>query len=148
MAFTETFTSDHREIDELFEAYQRERGSNNEEALKHLQAFKSQLLNHIEAEEEVLFPAYEEHLGVSSDAGLTGAMREEHRFIKKTLNKLLEKFENGKDTEETEEKLFRLLAEHNANEENRLYPELDKELDPEKWNELLEVFELAVHSES
>lgn len=148
MTFSETFTSDHREIDETFEAFQRAKGSNPEQASEHLETFKARLLNHIEAEEEVLFPAYEDRLDVPPDAGLTGAMREEHRFIKQTLNTLIEQFDNGEDTDETEEKLLRLLSEHNANEENRLYPELDKALEPEKWNELLEAFELAAHEDT
>jgi hemerythrin superfamily protein len=147
MSIVETFTSDHREIDEQFKAYKRAKRSDSEQALEHLKSFRSQLLNHIGAEEDVLFPAYEDRLGVPPDAGLTGAMREEHRFIKQALNTLLEEFKNGEDTEETEKKLLRLLSEHNANEENRLYSELDNTLDTEKWNELLEAFELAAHEQ-
>lgn len=81
MSFENTFTRDHREIDDLFDEFQKQKRTNLAEAMDLFQEFQKRLITHIRAEEDVLFPAYNELTDTSPDTGLIGQMREEHRLI-------------------------------------------------------------------
>jgi len=95
-------------------------------------AFREGLERHIVAEEEVLFPVFEEHTGVR-DAGPTAVMRMEHVQIRELLAELAALL--GGDGSESHTtpmaSLTALLAAHNGKEERILYPMIDSALGDE-----------------
>jgi hemerythrin-like domain-containing protein len=126
---TELLGADHDRLDALFEAAERLAGSGEFfEALERFHEFRSGLERHIELEEKLLFPAFEQVTGMPS--GPTAVMRSEHVEIKS----LLEEIEQALRQEETSEllgsagELKQLLGDHNAKEENALYPMTDRAL--------------------
>lgn len=106
--------------------------------------FKEGLFRHIEIEEQILFPAFEEKTGMR-DMGPTAVMRMEHKDIKESVNdivqgvadKRLDEFERAKAT------LLGVLVEHNMKEEQILYPGVDRMLDEKAREKLLEALLLG-----
>jgi hemerythrin-like domain-containing protein len=84
---------------------------------------------HFQAEEEVLFPAFEAATGMR--AGPTQMMRYEHE----QMRSLLEQWVTGCAAQDEEgcagvaETLLMLMQQHNMKEENILYPMCDQALD-------------------
>jgi hemerythrin-like domain-containing protein len=83
---------------------------------------------HFSREEEVLFPAFEAATGMTS--GPTAVMRMEHRQIEQLMASLQEALDR-RDRDEylgVSETLLMLMQQHNAKEENILYPMADRSL--------------------
>lgn len=91
--------------------------------------FAAGLLTHIEWEEDILFPAFEERTG-TSEGGPTAVMRLEHERIKQLLGVGEERQEQtgGADFAQIALELVGVLAMHNRKEELILYPWMDREL--------------------
>ena len=88
--------------------------------------FTTGLLTHIEWEEGILFPVFEERTGMS-DAGPTAVMRMEHEQIRRLLD--AGRVPSGRDEfARIAVELASLLAMHNRKEELILYPWMDREL--------------------
>lgn len=131
----EFFEHDHDRLDECFEEYRRLKNETFENAREHFLEFHEGLLEHIEWEEEVLFPAFEAKMG----EGLTGTMRVEHEQIKDALEVLHEKITDGqKPSDRDDERLLKYLEPHNDSEETVLYPAIDRHLDEEPLEEVFE----------
>lgn len=136
---SEFFEHDHARLDECFEDYRRLKNEDFEEARESFLRFYEGLLKHIEWEDEVLFPAFEEKMG----EGLTGTMRVEHEQIKDALEVLHEKVSDDQiPSERDDERLLKYLEPHNNSEETVLYPAIDRHLDEET---LREVFSAIDH---
>jgi hemerythrin-like domain-containing protein len=122
-------THDHRHCDEDFVEAERRVAENRwTEAGDRLTAFVADMRRHLAREEEVLFPAFEAATGMTS--GPTAVMRVEHRQIEQLMASLQEALD-GRDREEylgVSETLLMLLQQHNAKEENILYPMADRSL--------------------
>ena len=123
----EYFQSDHKRLDAILKSFadalHEERW---DDAKKRFGEFSMGLKRHIGAEEEILFPAFEDKTGMR-DAGPTSVMRMEHKDIKGLLDEITELTEKG-DKEGTTAKvsgLTFLLSDHNMKEEEILYPESD-----------------------
>jgi iron-sulfur cluster repair protein YtfE (RIC family) len=87
-----------------------------------------QMERHIRAEEELLFPAFEDATGMAG--GPTVVMRMEHEEIKAifaALREALASQDAGEYTAHLAE-LFALIEQHNLKEERILYPMLDRVL--------------------
>lgn len=94
--------------------------------------FTAGLVTHIEWEEDILFPAFEERTGIS-DAGPTAVMRMEHERIKQLLGAGRQQQERTGDAfTQIASELVGVLAMHNRKEELILYPWMDRELTPDE----------------
>lgn len=124
---TEYFEGDHRRLDTIYDRFQDEfRAGQWEAAEADFREFRLGLKRHIKAEEEILFPTFEEKTGMV-DAGPTFVMRMEHKDIQNYLDRVLEGA-GSKDPARTKDaaaQLTALLMDHNMKEEHILYPESD-----------------------
>lgn len=130
------FDADHDRLDQLFTQFVSSLSSNKQKANQYFQAFHGGLVKHIEWEEEVLFPWFEKLSGITA-GGPTHVMRHEHQLIKQALSKISSKLINPESDLSTEiNELLGVLQQHNAKEENVLYPMLDKLCDEETVGEI------------
>jgi hemerythrin-like domain-containing protein len=93
-----------------------------------LASFVSQTESHFGAEEEILFPAFEQVTGMVS--GPTAMMRMEHRQMR-TLFEQMRASVTAQDAEGfagATETLLVLMQQHNMKEENILYPMCEQAL--------------------
>lgn len=123
----EYFMADHNRLDHLFEAHRLNIKSNQLTARNNFNEFRRGLEQHIEWEEKILFPIFEEKTGTYG-MGPTTVMRMEHQEIRKQLDSIQDSLsgENVVASEGTE--LIELLGSHNLKEENILYPAIDSQL--------------------
>ena len=94
-------------------------------AEKDCKAFLSQIERHIDAEENLLFPAFEDKSGMTG--GPTQVMRMEHAQLRDLFGEMLAAVE-AREAEgylRNADLVAALLREHNLKEENILYPMLD-----------------------
>jgi DUF438 domain-containing protein len=90
--------------------------------------FKTLVLQHFNAEESLLFPAFEDKSGMRM--GPTQVMRDEHAQMRQLMDAantaLSEK--DGDDYEGYAQTLLIMMQQHNLKEENVLYPMCDQHL--------------------
>ncbi|UJF17864.1 hemerythrin domain-containing protein [Vibrio sp. SS-MA-C1-2] len=100
-----------------------------QEADNHWKNFQRELNCHIEQEEDVLFPAFEEKTGMTQ--GPTMVMRMEHVEIKQLMTNVQSAInsENSNDGLNALISLVEILVQHNMKEEQILYPMSDSHLD-------------------
>jgi len=137
---TDFFQSDHRRLDEIFRAFTDEvEGRRWEDALVHIKEFSLGLKNHIQAEEEILFPAFEQKTGMFG-GGPTQVMRMEHMDIREFLDRAVKATADRDEAavEEARSALVTYLLDHNMKEENILYPESDSFLDDSERAEIIQ----------
>lgn len=122
-------TDDHRACDDSLVAAERLIASRSwDEARARCDAFRVAVERHFAREEEVLFPAFEAATGMTT--GPTAVMRTEHRQIRQVLESLQAAL-GRRDRNEClgiVETLVMLIQQHNAKEENVLYPMSDRAL--------------------
>ena len=124
-ALGEALEQDHRRLDDLWEMATREWREDPERSRAHFRTFSRGLRTHIQAEEDVLFPFFEEHGGEGAPQ-LTDLLREEHGRIREALSALLREVEEGApDLEAENTALQDALWAHNAREESQFYPWFD-----------------------
>jgi len=123
------FSQDHRDCDVAWSALE-EAASNDQlaETRKLWEQYRTRMERHFHMEEEVLFPAFEAATGMRG--GPTEVMRIEHGQMRSLLAQIGEHVESGDlggvlDHGDT---LMMLIAQHNAKEENMLYPMADNAL--------------------
>ncbi len=126
---TQILPDHHRHCDDLFvaaeDAVQRADWAAAARAFEH---FHDQMKAHFDAEEGMLFPAFEAATGMS--AGPTQMMRYEHEQMRTLLARLAAACEDH-DSESyagVAETLLMLMQQHNMKEENILYPMCDQSL--------------------
>lgn len=90
--------------------------------------FLREIERHIELEEELLFPTFEERTGMSS--GPTEIMRTEHEQMRGLFAQMRAAIEatDGAQYEDAVATLLPLLRQHNEKEESMMYPMLDQAL--------------------
>ncbi|MDE3022356.1 MAG: hemerythrin domain-containing protein [Pseudomonadota bacterium] len=126
-SITDFMDKDHRIIDALWK--NAHDAANNQAwllAQDMLTIFTQALLLHIDAEEDILFPAIEEKQGW--EEGPTSFMRHEHKQIRYQLQQLEKLADTGEYHEflKVGDLLTALLALHNSKEEKVLYPLCDQ----------------------
>ena len=129
MSIHHHLTQEHRNCDEDFAKAEKSVASGSwDEALQHFISFKDETLKHFEKEEEILFPAFESHTGITE--GPTKVMRYEHDQIRGLLDKLAEALETKSKENffSLAESLMILLQQHNMKEEQMLYVMCDAQL--------------------
>ncbi len=119
----------HQHCDALFIAAEEAAGNGDwVAATSAFERFNGQMQAHFEAEEGVLFPAFEQATGMSQ--GPTHMMRQEHQQMRSLLAQL-EFACAGQDADAyagAAETLLMLMQQHNMKEENILYPMCDQAL--------------------
>ena len=126
---TDIFPEHHRLCDDLFVAAEdAAQGGDWAATAQAFAHFRDQMSAHFEAEEGLLFPAFEAATGMSH--GPTEMMRHEHG----QMRTLLAQLESACDAHDTDgysgiaETLLMLMQQHNLKEENILYPMCDQAL--------------------
>ncbi|KGJ98510.1 hemerythrin domain-containing protein [Thalassotalea sp. ND16A] len=122
-AIPDYMTDKHRHCDDIFaEAEAEVAKSNWALAEQKWQLFVAELELHLQAEETILFPEFEQATGMTS--GPTQVMRMEHeqmRGLVQSLNTSLSE-QNSEDFLGFSETLMVLMQQHNMKEEMMLYP--------------------------
>ncbi len=122
-------TEDHQRCDALFaEAEQKVSEGDWAAARTAFDRMRQAIEHHFAMEEEVFFPAFEETTGMTM--GPTQVMRQEHAQMRALFDAMAGALESG-DAEAylgDSETLLILMQQHNAKEEQILYPMLDSHL--------------------
>lgn len=122
-------TKDHKDCDELFTLAEKLAAGNDWPALeKTFEDFIGCMETHLGMEEEVLFPAFENATGMTQ--GPTMIMRMEHEQMRELFGQMQETLDN-KNSDNflgQAETLLILMQQHNAKEEQMLYPMMDDAL--------------------
>jgi hemerythrin-like domain-containing protein len=121
--------ADHRRLDDIAKGVAKWlRAGSVGEALRDFEGFAGGLNRHIDAEEQVLFPAFEELTGVPH--GPTAVMRAEHVEIRRRMAAAVAAMRAGKAPLALGAlaALVDLLSMHNKKEEGVLYPWADEAL--------------------
>lgn len=126
----EYMTDKHRHCDDVFSEAESAVAKNDWPlANTKWHAFVEELELHLYAEENVLFPEFEQATGMTS--GPTQVMRMEHeqmRGLVSSINETLEQ-QNMEDFLGFSETLMVLMQQHNMKEEMMLYPMCQQRLD-------------------
>jgi hemerythrin-like domain-containing protein len=128
----DTLTAHHRACDELFLAAE---GAAAEarwtECEAKIGAYRSEMARHIDFEEQVLFPAFEDATGMRQ--GPTTVMCEEHSQMRELMEQMVEAAASHRkeDYLAASETMLVLMQQHNLKEEGVLYPECDALLGPD-----------------
>lgn len=132
MTFTSQMGADHHRCDELFASVEQAvEGGQWPQAAQAHQQFIEAMEQHLQAEEQLLFPAFEEASGMRE--GPTSMMRYEHEQMRELFAQMGQALaaERGDDYLGASETLLILMQQHNAKEEQILYPMLDQVLAPQ-----------------
>ncbi len=130
MTISELMQEHHRRCDAAFVAAEESlRAGRWEIGRAALADFGRELESHFAAEEEILFPAFEGATGMRQ--GPTQMMRYEHDQMRGLLAQLIyaAAAEDGDEVAGAGETLLVLMQQHNAKEENILYPMCDSALE-------------------
>ncbi len=141
---TDYFQTDHRRLDAIYERFEdASTGAQWDQALSDFREFRHGLTRHIKAEEEILFPLFEEKTGMI-DAGPTFVMKMEHKEIKELLGRIEDNTASRNATAVTEARtmLMNILADHNMKEEHILYPESDSFISDDERAEVIKKTQL------
>lgn len=129
MLIQEFMAGDHRFCDSFYaQAHTAVERGQWEQAQQAYAKFVELVQQHFCAEEHVLFPAFEEATGMTQ--GPTQVMRQEHQQMRVLMQAALDGLK-ARDADEYSghsETQFMLMQQHNAKEENVLYPLCDQRL--------------------
>lgn len=129
MLIQEFMAGDHRFCDTFYAQAQSAVARGQWELAQQAYArFVALVLQHFCAEEHVLFPAFEETMGMTQ--GPTVVMRQEHQQMRALMQAALDglKAQDADEYSGHAETQFMLMQQHNAKEENVLYPLCDQRL--------------------
>lgn len=128
-AINDFMSAHHKHCDDLFVLAESavEKGD-WDQAKSHWQDFASELENHFQREEAVLFPAFESATGMT--AGPTQMMRMEHQQMRAIVNEMNKSCDSQDKTAYLglSETLMVTMQQHNMKEEQILYPMTDNSL--------------------
>ncbi|MSR64180.1 MAG: hemerythrin domain-containing protein [Verrucomicrobiae bacterium] len=140
-SITDSYGHDHDRLDQLIATYQKLKRTDFARAKPNFREFKNGLYRHIQWEEDILFPLFEEKTGLRG-SGPTEVMRIEHRQIIQLLEALHDKVrQHDPDSDREEQELLQVLGAHNQKEENILYPAIDQHINEGERHEVFERME-------
>ncbi|MBI5049064.1 MAG: DUF2249 domain-containing protein [Deltaproteobacteria bacterium] len=125
---TEFLQTDHKRLDTIFNRFTKAvKEKNWDEASHSFREFRIGLKRHIKAEEDILFPLFEQKTGMH-EGGPTAVMRMEHQDIQELLDKILQATDAKDDIQapSASNRIVNILTDHNMKEEHILYPESDE----------------------
>ena len=121
--------ADHRQCDDRFAAVERSvaRAAWSDADAEFGQLQRAMLI-HFDAEEDILFPVFEAHTGMSM--GPTRVMRGEHDQMRELLAAAKTALDQRDEDDYSgiAETLLIMMQQHNMKEENILYPMCDQQL--------------------
>ncbi|WP_447983704.1 hemerythrin domain-containing protein [Nitrospira sp. Nam74] len=129
-------SDDHRRLDGLFNQFQRLLAQEAVSARETFSRFIDGLERHIEWEEELLFPQFEQRSSMTG-VGPTAVMRSEHRCFKILIDRIQDRLSAGASPDGLDTQLFDALTVHNRREEKVLYACLDGLLSEEEAGMLI-----------
>jgi hemerythrin-like domain-containing protein len=138
---SEFFTQDHRVCDEYWVEVENAIESGDPAAIKAgWEAFAHRQRRHLDIEEQLMFPAFEQATGMTS--GPTAVMRMEHAQMRGLLDQMAAAVPAGdyQGILDLGDTLLMLVQQHNQKEEGMLYPMADSALASD-WNSLREKVE-------
>ncbi len=121
---------DHRDCDEIFDRARDAADAGDwDTASRAAGSFLARIERHIELEEDLLFPAFEESSGASA-GGPTETMRSEHVQMRPLFEQMRSALaaKNARQYGEAAQALHEILMQHNMKEEQMMYPMLDQSL--------------------
>ena len=125
-----TMMKDHAACDAAFErSTDAARGADWTKLQSESDAFLAHIARHIKLEEDLLFPTFEEHTGMSA-GGPTETMRGEHVQMQPLFARMRHAAA-AKDAAgylDASQALHEILHQHNMKEEQMMYPMLDQAL--------------------
>ena len=116
-------TAQHRHCDDSFIATESAVSASNwTQADSHWSIFTTDLDTHLEQEENILFPAFEQATGMTM--GPTQVMRSEHAQMRQLVTEMSQQLslQNKDAFLGLSETLMILIQQHNMKEEQMLYP--------------------------
>lgn len=125
----ELMADDHRECDDEFAVIEQAAKKGDwASAARALKVFRDAMERHFNAEETILFPAFEAASGMTM--GPTRVMRMEHIQMRSLMDDLRAAVEGGDAASYRgqAETLLILMQQHNLKEENMLYPMCNQHL--------------------
>ena len=130
--FSDYLGDDHHRCDKLFARAEEAVGKGANDAASAHAAFVAAMEQHFGMEENELFPAFESASG--SSQGPTSVMRHEHQQMRQLFAEMGEALAEGRadDYLGAAETLLILMQQHNAKEEQILYPMSDRLLAGER----------------
>lgn len=130
------FGVDHDRLDRIFQAFVNNMESDYSLAKQFFARFHEGLERHIEWEEQLLFPRFEQATGMVN-AGPTLVMVHEHQMILGLLEKISQKLDSEQNCQDEINSLVGLLESHNHKEEQILYRQCDQMIPPAAVDEML-----------
>ncbi len=137
---------DHRLCDGIFERADRAAEAGDFAALEREAAdFLRRIATHIEMEERLLFPAFEERTGMG-EGGPTATMKDEHRAMEGLFEQMRDAIatKNAAAYRAASAQVMEILLPHNQKEEQMMYPMLDQAMGDEASALLAQVKAMAV----
>lgn len=141
----EYMTRDHRECDSIFErAEQAAKAEDYATLEREANEFLRRITTHIEIEETLLFPEFEERTGMSK-GGPSVVMRAEHRMMEQLFAEMRQAIgaKDGVAYQTAARAMIELLQVHNRKEEMMMYPMLDDALGEDATELLVDVEAMA-----
>ena len=130
---TQFYSDDHDRLDGLFETFRKLRTTEPDKAKNAFVEFKAGLEQHMAWEEAILFSEFDVRTPSEVGESETTDLLNQHEQIREHLEAVLRKIrENDPDVVKETDRLATLLRDHNVEEENGLYPRLDKLLTDEE----------------
>lgn len=115
------FTADHRACDALWaEVEAAADAGDRARVTAAFAAFDAAMRRHMDMEEQVLFPAFEQATGITM--GPTRVMRAEHQQMRGLLDEMARCAGDDGALLDHGDTLMMLIQQHNAKEEGMLYP--------------------------
>src|SRR5262245_16540796 len=115
----------HDELDQLFSDYRKYKNIDFNRAKGFFNAFMLKAQQHMKWEEDIIYPIFERKTGIED--GPISIMKEEHHRIYEMIRLIdlkIQKTELASDRLEND--LMMIIGLHSVNEENILYPVLDR----------------------
>ena len=131
----QVMSEDHKRCDDMFvEAQKLAARKDWVAARQYTDLFTRNILQHLNHEESVLFPAFEQKTGMLY--GPTEVMRDEHATMRALFDDLRQAAANESSSRflGVAETLFIFMQQHNMKEENVLYPMMDQQLTGNEMN--------------
>jgi hemerythrin-like domain-containing protein len=132
----EFFTQDHRACDKRWVEVENAAEGGDPAAIQaSWEAFDRAQRHHLEMEEGVLFPAFEDATGMTG--GPTQVMRMEHEQMRGLLDQMASAMTGGDVQEliDLGDTLLMLIQQHNQKEEGMLYPMAERAL-ASNWEDI------------
>lgn len=115
---------DHRRLDGLLDEFQQLLTQEVILAGDTFSRFVRGLEQHLEWEEQLVFPLFEQRWGMTG-VGPTAVMRTEHRCFKVLVDRIQDRLRVGSDLDGLDKQLYEALTAHNRKEEKLLYSWID-----------------------